>query len=222
MGGPTPPAPLKTVSRPKPTRTIRAPETRAAQLLEAAEALLVERGIESVSIADITAKAGLAKGTFYRYFESREAILAALRERVARQALEDFAGFRPPESVDAWPAFLDALVDGALDFFGHRALHDLLADEPHEHTSASGEWPVIISIQERLAALLSAGVGAGALAGDPEVAACLVFELLHAAGHLRSPAGRAGEVRGGAPVDEARHARIAAETKRILRAALLK
>ena len=59
---------------------------RSAGLLAAAEELFLLRGIEDVSIDDITKAAGVAKGSFYRYFPSKEALVRALladaRERV--------------------------------------------------------------------------------------------------------------------------------------------
>jgi len=55
-------------------------------LLDAAKKLFLERGLESVSIDDITREAGVAKGSFYRYFTGKEdlsrALLAPTRERV--------------------------------------------------------------------------------------------------------------------------------------------
>jgi AcrR family transcriptional regulator len=190
------------------SRTIRAPETRRAQLLAAASALFVEKGIGSVSVADITTRAGLAKGTFYLYFESRDALLEALRVEVVGKAVEAFGRLEPPTSVDAWPACLGRLVEGALDFFiENRELHDLLSSEPHEHSPERGEWALVMSLYARLEELISAGIEAGALAADIEVAPALVFELLHAAGHL------VGE---GAPPEK-----IKAETCRMVKAVLL-
>lgn len=59
---------------------------RTEGLLEAAERLFLARGIEDISIDDITREAGVAKGSFYRYFPSKEALVRALlqpaRERV--------------------------------------------------------------------------------------------------------------------------------------------
>ena len=59
---------------------------RTEGLLLAAEQLFLERGIGDVSIDDITQAAGVAKGSFYRYFLSKEALVRALlaptRERV--------------------------------------------------------------------------------------------------------------------------------------------
>ena len=51
---------------------------RSEGLLTAAELLFLARGIEDVSIDDITRQAGVAKGSFYRYFASKEALVRAL------------------------------------------------------------------------------------------------------------------------------------------------
>jgi AcrR family transcriptional regulator len=51
---------------------------RSAALLAAAERLFLARGIEDVSIDDITRDAGVAKGSFYRYFPSKEALVRGL------------------------------------------------------------------------------------------------------------------------------------------------
>jgi AcrR family transcriptional regulator len=72
---------------------------RTEGLLEAAEQLFLKRGIEDVSIDDITRQAAVAKGSFYRYFPSKEALVRALlaptRERVVHafiRAVEQLKG----------------------------------------------------------------------------------------------------------------------------------
>ena len=167
-------------------------------------------GSDAGSIADITGRAGLAKGTFYLYFESRNGLLEALRADVAAAAVEAFEHIQPPDSAEDWPACLDRLVDGALDFFFENwELHDLLSREPHEHSAEKGEWPLIGTLHGRLEQLVSAGVEAGALVADIEVAPALVFELLlHAAGHLLSD---------GADVDK-----VKLETRRMTKAVLVR
>lgn len=42
------------------------------QLLQAASALFVEKGMDLVSVSEIARKAGVAKGTFYLYFKDKE------------------------------------------------------------------------------------------------------------------------------------------------------
>jgi len=51
---------------------------RTRQLLDAALLLFLERGIEGVSVDDITSAAKMAKGSFYRYFEDQTALVREL------------------------------------------------------------------------------------------------------------------------------------------------
>ena len=64
-------------------RQARRREETRARLLEAARALTLERDIEAITIADITARADVGFGSFYNHFESKEAILQATTEREA-------------------------------------------------------------------------------------------------------------------------------------------
>jgi TetR/AcrR family transcriptional regulator, transcriptional repressor for nem operon len=66
----------------RPTR-----EAHGAALLDAAERLFRERGIEAVRIADVSAEAGLTHGAFYGHFPSKAALAeAACRDGLARSA----------------------------------------------------------------------------------------------------------------------------------------
>jgi len=64
--------------------------TRRAALVAAAAALFAEKGYEHTTVSDIVARAGVAQGTFYLYFPSKEAALRAvaddLVDRVVRAA----------------------------------------------------------------------------------------------------------------------------------------
>ena len=70
-------------------------DVRREQLLDAAEQVLVARGLRSTTVADVAAAAGVAKGTTYLYFASKDDLLAGLRARY----LERFAA-----ALDARPA----------------------------------------------------------------------------------------------------------------------
>jgi AcrR family transcriptional regulator len=65
----------------KPRVSRRRRRTRA-RLLRAALELMAERGMEGVAINEITDAADVGFGTFYNYFESKEAIYDALVEEV--------------------------------------------------------------------------------------------------------------------------------------------
>ena len=51
---------------------------KAQALQNAALELFLERGIEATTIDEITRSAGVAKGSFYRYFEDKTALVASL------------------------------------------------------------------------------------------------------------------------------------------------
>jgi AcrR family transcriptional regulator len=56
-------------------------ENRRNQLLDLALVLFAERGVENVSIKDLAAEARVAQGLIYYYFESKDALLAAVFQR---------------------------------------------------------------------------------------------------------------------------------------------
>ena len=53
------------------------------RLLDATDRLVRQLGIKKTSMADVARSAGVARGTLYRYFESREVLLDALAHRAA-------------------------------------------------------------------------------------------------------------------------------------------
>ena len=58
-------------------------------LLDAAYELFLERGASKTSVADITERAKVAKGTFYLYFADKGAVTQALLGKVSYQLLND-------------------------------------------------------------------------------------------------------------------------------------
>ncbi len=57
-------------------------ETRRRQILDAAERVFAERGIDKARMDDIVEKSGLSKGALYWYFKSKDALIQALLDRV--------------------------------------------------------------------------------------------------------------------------------------------
>lgn len=63
-------------------RTRRKGDQTESALLETAERLLAERPLSDIPVDELAAGAGISRPTFYFYFESREALLAVLAERL--------------------------------------------------------------------------------------------------------------------------------------------
>lgn len=60
------------------TRTVLDRETRRQQILSAATTVFARKGYRHTSVSDIIEAAGIARGTFYLYFQSKEEIFLAL------------------------------------------------------------------------------------------------------------------------------------------------
>jgi transcriptional regulator, TetR family len=61
-------------------------ERRKQDLLNIAYRMFIEKGYENASVDDIIIEAGIAKGTYYYYFESKEATLEAVIEMMIEKA----------------------------------------------------------------------------------------------------------------------------------------
>lgn len=66
---------------------IRYKPDRRADLLMSARTILAEKGLEATTVSEIVARAGVAQGTFYLYFPSKMAILAALNQELNEHIL---------------------------------------------------------------------------------------------------------------------------------------
>ncbi len=62
-------------------RTVLDKETRREQIIDAAVEVFADKGYRVASVADIIVEAGVARGTFYLYFESKEAAFNAALDR---------------------------------------------------------------------------------------------------------------------------------------------
>jgi TetR/AcrR family transcriptional regulator, repressor for uid operon len=54
---------------------------RPTQILDAAVACFAKRGFHQASMHDISAEAGISVGLIYRYFQNKEAVIAAMADR---------------------------------------------------------------------------------------------------------------------------------------------
>ena len=78
---------LRHSPRPRVTREEKARETYM-RILEAAAQVVGEDGYAEASVSKITQLAGVAQGTFYNYFESRQQIFDQLLPYLGRQMLD--------------------------------------------------------------------------------------------------------------------------------------
>jgi AcrR family transcriptional regulator len=150
------------------------PEVRREQILDSAARVLVAKGLAAMTVADVVAGAGVAKGTFYLYFSSKEGLVAALQARYTESLVTR------AEAVLTGPGShterLDELVAAMLDFHAAQVrLHHALFRDAGLRDDQS-----MRRLESLLATFISDGVAAGAFhAAAPEFAAAFVIHGLH-------------------------------------------
>ena len=89
-------------------------ERTQSALLDAAEELIVENGIEGVSISDIAKRAGSSVGSLYHHFKDKKALLYAVFNRMTQAIIDQNQQAADPTRWQG--ASVSDLLEGYLDF----------------------------------------------------------------------------------------------------------
>ena len=81
-------------------RIVKKHDERRGEILDAAEKLFHTVGYEGCSVNDILKEVGIAKGTFYHYFKSKEEAMDAVSERTVEIIMERVRKVTNQESID--------------------------------------------------------------------------------------------------------------------------
>jgi AcrR family transcriptional regulator len=147
-------------------------------LVSAAERMFAERGVIDTPVSEIVKAAGVAQGTFYLYFDSKDDVVVAVVDRLVETMVSSLkeAATRPATSaIDDFRALCAALGDlaslpgaaGLVEFMHtpqNRAIHDRLADQLSPRLA-----PIVQEVIER-------GIAQGVFSvPDPRAAAWFVM-----------------------------------------------
>jgi AcrR family transcriptional regulator len=136
-------------------------------LLEAAEQTFAEQGIEGARIEDIAARAGIAVGTLYNYFQDRDDLLKALAE-VRRETLTarlDAAG--AATRGEPWRAQLLGFLRALLEHLeSHRRFYSIILQAETRLTPRPPFGSAMDEVYERADRLLRRGIRQGLLRRD--------------------------------------------------------
>lgn len=80
-------------------RIVKEASERKNEILDVAERLFYERGYDNTSTNDILAEIGIARGTLYYHFKSKEDILDAMIERVLNKTIRNARKIALDESI---------------------------------------------------------------------------------------------------------------------------
>ena len=95
------------------SRITKDPDERRHELVACAQKLFYSQGYERTTVGDIVDEIGVAKGTFYYYFDSKLAILEALVDELTGQSVATLHEIVVDESLrvlDKWARALQVLA----------------------------------------------------------------------------------------------------------------
>jgi AcrR family transcriptional regulator len=161
-----------------PRRAFTEAETddRRNLLLDAAVQVFRDQGDEA-TVSAIAIEAGIAKGSFYTYFRSKEELIVAMRERFVAEVMDRataiFERVGHEDLLDLADEMVASLVDCDLEY---RDVIKLIGS-----TTAN---PELTEVNRKLQGIVEAGIRVGIAAGlfdvvDPWVTAGLLNHAIH-------------------------------------------
>jgi TetR/AcrR family fatty acid metabolism transcriptional regulator len=191
---------------PKATKKEIVTAFRTREILAAARKLLERRGPEAMTMEEIAADAGVAKGTLYLYFQSKDDLIQALITRVGENILRDVeASLQAPGTP---PEKLIRMVSVLLEYLNReRLLFPIYAREllRGEGESREGFRRNYQELEERFVALVTGLFAEGIAAGqfipaNPRLLTFLIRGLVRATGYYQRAEGQADAAKEALPV----------------------
>src|SRR5829696_4812109 len=142
---------------------------RRAEILEAAQRCFVRSGFHQTSMQEICGEAGMSAGNLYRYFPSKEAIIAGIAERDRAEVAQDFA------RADLSKGLFVVLEDMAHFYFSVRSIEQVkLCTEVMSEARRSPEIARISAsfdadVRKWLVAMFQSGAERGDIAKDADI-----------------------------------------------------
>ncbi|MZP29176.1 TetR family transcriptional regulator [Heliobacterium undosum] len=142
-------------------RIVKKPEERRRELIEAALELFQSQGYGNTTVEAVIRKTGIAKGTFYHYFQSKEDILAAVVDSMLSRVIADARAVSDDLSLNALEK-LQRLLGGENQVFREaegmaESLHHPENRELHEKTNVE----IVLQLSPVLADVIEQGVREG-------------------------------------------------------------
>lgn len=155
------------------------PEDKRRRILDVAIEAFAESNYRNVSISRLVAQAGIAKGSFYQYFEDKKDLYLYLLELAAEEKLAFLQAQEPPDPEMDIFAYLRWLYEGGARFqFSHPRLSQvgyraLYTDAPFREELLQQMQSVATGFYRRL---LEQGIERGDI--DPQVDAGMAAFVL--------------------------------------------
>lgn len=91
-------------------RIVKEHDVRRTEILDVAEELFLSKGYSKTTVNDILKIIGIAKGTFYHYFKSKEEVLDAVIMRIVEQDILIAKEILHEKNISAMDKIIDFLI----------------------------------------------------------------------------------------------------------------
>lgn len=143
------------------TRIVKPHDERRTEILDVANRLFAIKGYEKTTVNDILSEIGIAKGTFYYYFESKEQVLEAINVRFIDMIVERAEGVC---SMDL--PLPEKLLGVFMSMQIRDQVSDALIEELHQPDNALMHEKMIRSMIEKFSPILAGIVSDGVKTGE--------------------------------------------------------
>ncbi len=139
---------------------------RRTTILDAAERCFARSGFHGASMQEICTEAAMSPGNLYRYFPSKEALIAGISERNRSEAAAGFA------EVEAAPAFFEGLAELARQHLVESSeteiglCAEIMAESRRNPSVAQLYQDIERDIRERIVAMLRVAAERGEIRAD--------------------------------------------------------
>jgi TetR/AcrR family transcriptional repressor of uid operon len=142
---------------------------RRAEILEAAQRCFVRAGFHQTSMQEICAEAGMSAGNLYRYFPSKEALIAGIAERDRAEVGQEFA------QADLSQGLFAVLEGMAHHYFTVRSIEqvklctEVMAEARRNPEIARISASFDADVRKWLVTMFSTAAGRGDIAKDADI-----------------------------------------------------
>lgn len=193
------------MSEPRTTKKEVVTAFRTGEILAAARGLMEQKGLDSLTMDDIAQAAGVAKGTLYLYFQSKDELIQALLTQVGEAMARDLeaivaAADPPPDKLRQMVALLLQYVEQERELFP-AYLRELVRSK----SSREGISPFLRKHEERTLGLITEMFTEGMVAKrfinvDPLLLAYLLKGMGRAVGYFQMTGQQQDAIQGALPV----------------------
>lgn len=113
-------------------RVVKEAQERRNEILDVAERLFCTKGFDATSTGDILNEVGIARGTLYYHFKSKEEILDAMIERITRDLVRKASAIAKNGSIPV----LERLVQTILALNLNNDLGEMVMEQIHKPQNA--------------------------------------------------------------------------------------